>query len=177
MRPHTVSSQRGMFKLNNTDLIYRFEHHSFNDNTFLTSSTLFTWRICSLSMMLTPDGHQPLMVKRVLLLCSVSDISYLYIFIFYLFGWSKVIKEFLKKYKNDFPKLHWFMFLAAEWDTFQLFQKILEVSQGLWIFSTAHWLTTLYKVPHVFQQQLSHEKTPTLCVAIPSFEAMMSTWV
>lgn len=32
------------------------------------------------------------------------------------------------------------------------------------------------KVPHAFQQQLSYEKTPTLCDTIPSFEAMASTW-
>ena len=33
-----------------------------------------------------------------------------------------------------------------------------------------------FKVPHAFQQQLSYEKTPTLCNAIPAFEAMASTW-
>jgi hypothetical protein len=32
------------------------------------------------------------------------------------------------------------------------------------------------EVPHAFQQQLSFEKTPTLCDAIPSFEAMGVTW-
>jgi len=68
------------------------------------------------------------------------------------------------------------MFSAAEWDALQVFQKILEVSWRLSIFGVAHWLTTLYKVPHPFQQQLSFEKTPTLCDAIPSFEAMASTW-
>ncbi len=55
------------------------------------------------------------------------------------------------------------MFSAAEWDALQVFQKILEVSWRLSIFGVAHWLTTLYKVPHPFQQQLS-------------FEAMASTW-
>jgi len=68
------------------------------------------------------------------------------------------------------------MFSAAEWDALQVFQKILEVSWRLSIFGVANWLTTLYKVPHAFQQQLSFEKTPTLCDAIPSFEAMASTW-
>ena len=33
-----------------------------------------------------------------------------------------------------------------------------------------------FKVPHAFQQQLSYEKTPTLCDAIPSFEAMSAKW-
>ena len=28
------------------------------------------------------------------------------------------------------------------------------------------------QVPHVFQQRLSHEKTPTLCDAIPSFKCL-----
>ena len=28
----------------------------------------------------------------------------------------------------------------------------------------------------MFQQQLSYEKTPTLCDAIPSFEAMSAKW-
>ena len=32
------------------------------------------------------------------------------------------------------------------------------------------------KVPHAFQQQLSYEKTPTRCDAIPSFEAMSAKW-
>ncbi|KDR70908.1 hypothetical protein GALMADRAFT_75694, partial [Galerina marginata CBS 339.88] len=31
-------------------------------------------------------------------------------------------------------------------------------------------------VPFAFQQRLSAEKTPTLCDAIPSFEAMIRTW-
>jgi len=32
------------------------------------------------------------------------------------------------------------------------------------------------KVPHAFQQQLLYKKTPTLCDAIPSFEAMSAKW-
>ncbi|KAE9392655.1 hypothetical protein BT96DRAFT_830320 [Gymnopus androsaceus JB14] len=31
-------------------------------------------------------------------------------------------------------------------------------------------------VPHLFQQRLSAEKTPTLCDAIPAFEAMFGKW-
>lgn len=32
------------------------------------------------------------------------------------------------------------------------------------------------QVPHAFQQQLSHEKTPTLCNTIPVFEALRTKW-
>ena len=32
------------------------------------------------------------------------------------------------------------------------------------------------QVPHAFQQHLSYEETPTLCDAIPSFEALKSKW-
>jgi len=31
-------------------------------------------------------------------------------------------------------------------------------------------------VPHAFQQRLSSEKTPTLCEALPAFEAMKKVW-
>ena len=31
-------------------------------------------------------------------------------------------------------------------------------------------------VPHAFQQQLSSDTTPTLCDAIPPFEAIKSVW-
>ena len=34
----------------------------------------------------------------------------------------------------------------------------------------------LSKIPHAFQQWLSYEKTPTLCHAIPAFEAMLNIW-
>ncbi|KAE9384891.1 hypothetical protein BT96DRAFT_756760, partial [Gymnopus androsaceus JB14] len=32
------------------------------------------------------------------------------------------------------------------------------------------------EIPHLFQQCLSAEKTPTLCDAIPAFEAMLGKW-
>jgi hypothetical protein len=32
------------------------------------------------------------------------------------------------------------------------------------------------QVPHAFQQRLSSDMTPTLCDAIPAFEAMKSIW-
>ena len=31
-------------------------------------------------------------------------------------------------------------------------------------------------MPHAFQQKLSAEKTPTLCNAIPYYDAMMRVW-
>ena len=34
----------------------------------------------------------------------------------------------------------------------------------------------VFKIPHAFQQRLSYEKTPTLCHAIPTFEAMLNMW-
>jgi hypothetical protein len=34
----------------------------------------------------------------------------------------------------------------------------------------------LFKVPHAFQQRLSSEKTPSLALAIPAFEAMVMRW-
>ena len=34
----------------------------------------------------------------------------------------------------------------------------------------------MLQIPHAFQQWLSAEKTPTLCDAIPSFEAMIRIW-
>lgn len=32
------------------------------------------------------------------------------------------------------------------------------------------------QIPHAFQQRLSAEKTPTLCEALPAFEAMKKKW-
>ncbi len=32
------------------------------------------------------------------------------------------------------------------------------------------------QVPHNFQEQLSAEKTPTLCDALPAFEAVVTLW-
>lgn len=34
----------------------------------------------------------------------------------------------------------------------------------------------LFQVPDAFQQKLSAEKTPTLCNAVPSFDAMITIW-
>ena len=43
---------------------------------------------------------------------------------------------------------------------------------GIFIYLTQYVL----QIPHAFQQRLSAEKTPTLCDAIPSFEAMIRVW-
>jgi len=163
-------------KTSNADLVYRFTCHLFDNNTFQMSSILFTWRIFSFSLMLTPDGCQLSSCWKGLFYSVLWVTSLAYKFRVYLHGWSKAIKEFLEKCQSNFPELRWFMFSAAEWDALQVFQKILEVSWRLSIFGVAHWLTTLYKVPHAFQQQLSFEKTSTLCDAIPSFDAMVSIW-
>ena len=151
--------------LSNADLVYRFTRRLFDDNTFQMSSILFTWRIFSFSVMLTLDGHQLSSCWKGLFYSVLWVTSLVYKFRVYSHGWSKAIKEFLEKYKSDFPKLHRFMFSATEWDALQVFQKILEVSWRLSIFGAAYWLTTLYKVLHAFQQQLSFKKTPTLCDA------------
>ena len=62
---------------------------------------------------------------------------------------------------------------TMEWDALIAFQKILAVSFVVSFSFTASYLP---QVPHAFQQRLSSEKTPTLCEALPSFEAMKNVW-
>ena len=66
-----------------------------------------------------------------------------------------------------------------DWSAVDAFQKILKVSTFcLNAYGECHLITSLLlQVPHVFQQRLSHEKTPTLCDAIPSFECLMEIWM
>lgn len=45
-----------------------------------------------------------------------------------------------------------------------------------WFSTTVLRLKCSLKVPDAFQQKLSAEKTPTLCNAIPSFDAMVTIW-
>ena len=33
-----------------------------------------------------------------------------------------------------------------------------------------------YKIPHAYQQIVSHEKIPTLCHTLPAFEALKQKW-
>ena len=37
-------------------------------------------------------------------------------------------------------------------------------------------IETQLQIPHAFQQQLSHEKVPTLCNANPCYEALVQRW-
>ncbi|KAH7904017.1 hypothetical protein BJ138DRAFT_1019726, partial [Hygrophoropsis aurantiaca] len=61
---------------------------------------------------------------------------------------------------------------SAEWNALEIFKKILAATYQL----TENNLILLLQVPHAFQQKLSAEKTPTLCHAIPAFEAMKRVW-
>ncbi|KAG1722095.1 hypothetical protein EDB19DRAFT_1646018, partial [Suillus lakei] len=58
---------------------------------------------------------------------------------------------------DSFPEFQKYKLGSSEWDALDVFCKVLSV-------------------PHAFQQQLSAEKTPTLCNAIPAFEAMVQIW-
>ncbi|KAG1774935.1 hypothetical protein EV702DRAFT_973833, partial [Suillus placidus] len=55
---------------------------------------------------------------------------------------------------DSFPEFQKYKLGSSEWDALNVFCKVLSV-------------------PHAFQQRLSAEKTPTLCNAIPAFEAMV----
>ncbi|KAJ7809475.1 hypothetical protein B0H14DRAFT_3759706 [Mycena olivaceomarginata] len=58
---------------------------------------------------------------------------------------------------RPFEELRKFNLGDEEWAALEVFKKILDV-------------------PHAFQQKLSAEKTPTLCNALPAFEAMINKW-
>lgn len=45
---------------------------------------------------------------------------------------------------------------------------------SFYLFRTS--VSSYFKVPDAFQQKLSAEKTPTLCNALPSFDAMVRIW-
>ncbi|KAK7021712.1 hypothetical protein R3P38DRAFT_2367908, partial [Favolaschia claudopus] len=65
------------------------------------------------------------------------------------------IDNFLQS--NQFEEVSKYQFGDEEWNALEVFKKILDV-------------------PHAFQQKLSAEKTPTLCNALPAFEAMIKKW-
>ncbi|KAK7041157.1 HAT family dimerization domain-containing protein [Favolaschia claudopus] len=65
------------------------------------------------------------------------------------------IDHFLES--NEFEEVSLYHFGDEEWQALEVFKKILDV-------------------PHAFQQKLSAEKTPTLCHALPAFEAMNKKW-
>ncbi|KJA23885.1 hypothetical protein HYPSUDRAFT_137215, partial [Hypholoma sublateritium FD-334 SS-4] len=52
--------------------------------------------------------------------------------------------------------------------------KKYELSDAQW--NALTYTREILLVPDAFQQKLSAEKTPTLCNAIPSFDAMISIW-
>ncbi|KAJ7122049.1 ribonuclease H-like domain-containing protein [Mycena crocata] len=58
---------------------------------------------------------------------------------------------------NQFEDLRKYKLGEHEWAALKSFKKILDV-------------------PHAFQQKLSAEKTPTLGLAFPAFESMISRW-
>ncbi|TFK40124.1 hypothetical protein BDQ12DRAFT_721592 [Crucibulum laeve] len=65
------------------------------------------------------------------------------------------IKEFVEQ--NESEEIQKYKLSDLEWIALKCFKTILAV-------------------PHAFQQKLSHEMTPTLCYALPSFEGMMKAW-
>lgn len=86
----------------------------------------------------------------------------------------QAIKKFLQK--DDFKELRKYALDDSEWNLLGLYRDILAVSRDMiFIFHCVFELTSL-KVPHAFQQKLSSETTPTLCGAIPSYEALIHKW-
>lgn len=83
----------------------------------------------------------------------------------------EAIIEFLKKpeYADISTK---FDLSSAEWDALQAFSDILQVCSH----QPLHTVGNNLQIPHAFQQILSGEKTPTLGVALPAFEAMAMKW-
>ncbi|KAF9537663.1 hypothetical protein CPC08DRAFT_651679, partial [Agrocybe pediades] len=63
---------------------------------------------------------------------------------------------------QDFPDLARYRLSSAQWDALAEVREILIASPC--------------SVPEAFQQKLSAEKTPTLCNAVPAFDAMVSMW-
>lgn len=111
-----------------------------------------------------------LMVERALLLRAVSQtlkLSYMSPSLY-----SQAIEKFLAS--RDMRELQKYQLSVHEWNALEVFQKILAVratSNLIYIY-----LMLFLQVPHAFQQRLSAEKTPTLCDALPSFEAMKKVW-
>ncbi|KAH9954170.1 hypothetical protein BGW80DRAFT_1227660 [Lactifluus volemus] len=58
---------------------------------------------------------------------------------------------------RDMEELRKYRLSVSDWDMLEVFRKVLSI-------------------PHAFQQRLSGESTPTLCDAIPAFEAMKIKW-
>ncbi|KAJ3557704.1 hypothetical protein NP233_g11674 [Leucocoprinus birnbaumii] len=67
------------------------------------------------------------------------------------------LKQAIIEYVRLNPDMVRIHLLAVDWDTLEVYSKILAV-------------------PHAFQQVLSAEKTPTLCDVLPSFNTLIDTW-
>ena len=78
---------------------------------------------------------------------------------------------FLKR--DGMEELAKYKLAAPEWDALELFQSILQVNSQ-WFASSIN--LNDFQVPQAFQQQLSSEKTPTLCNAFPAFKGMKRVW-
>ncbi|THU78735.1 hypothetical protein K435DRAFT_578893, partial [Dendrothele bispora CBS 962.96] len=70
-----------------------------------------------------------------------------------------ILREAIERFlaSQRFQELEKYRLEDSDWDTLDLYRRVLEV-------------------PHAFQQKLSAEKTPTLSGAIPSFEAIIARW-
>jgi len=75
--------------------------------------------------------------------------------------------------RDGMEELAKYKLAATEWDALELFQSILRVNSQ---WSALSIILNDFQVPHAFQQQLSSEKTPTLCNAFPAFEGMKQVW-
>ena len=62
---------------------------------------------------------------------------------------------------------------VQDWEELEMMQRVLEVRVNFYEFLILSCL--LYKLPYLFQQALSYEKTPTLCYTVPAFETFMAS--
>jgi hypothetical protein len=69
--------------------------------------------------------------------------------------------------------LHKHQISQSKWDALAVVREILLVSHVFFNCTGSH---NYIKVPDAFQQKLSAEKTPTLCNAMPAFDAMVTIW-
>ncbi|TFK35666.1 hypothetical protein BDQ12DRAFT_611422, partial [Crucibulum laeve] len=95
-------------------------------------------------------------LKDLQLICDVDTRwSSTYLMIECILELEEGVKEFIEQ--NGTEEIQKYKLSDPEWATLKHFKAILAV-------------------PHAFQQKLPHEKTPTLCYALPSFEGMMGAW-
>ena len=83
---------------------------------------------------------------------------------------QQAIESFLQDPEST--DLEDYSFSQDEWAALDVLIQILEVS---FLFNFQNFIEVVIlfvKVPHGFQQQLSQERVPSLCNAIPAYEAM-----